>query len=696
MNNNTSKNPELYDATYEDFIWKPFKNQKEFARFGELPISETKENFDMIEDLNKKIRKLEENIIEKEKEYEILYINYNILNQKNKNFEDHDKLIETIDKLTKENNKLNEIIFKYKNEKNDDVGLSFIDNDLEGSKFLDDKGFEDIFCNLEKKESDKKIELNSNNKSKKNNNSKNNESGNKVGENNKSKNIIINKYLKDSINLLMNQTNMNQNAKSTLSSILIQLGCSDEDIYKIAPTFVLSTVDKFARITWEEKSGSLLGENGCKPPELIIQDELHLISGPLGSLAGIYEMAVEHICRHYGRSPKIIASTATVKNADEQIKTIYDRNMIQFPPNGLSYDDSFFSVQASEEKRSARTYIGICSIGSGTSEMLIKIFGVLTYMKYLYKKQGLDTNVIDQFYTYVGYFNSLKELGSNSIIVSDRILSEVKYLVTYKFGEEAQKAGLSVKDIPPFMKNNELTSRNGSAEIKSILDRLDVRCTSEDCYDYIMASNMLSVGIDIDRLGVMCVYGQPKSNSEYIQATSRVGRSNPGLVITIYNNMRSRDKSFFEQFIYYHKTFYKYVEATSVTSYSPRAIEKALHSAMMAIIRHTISKYNPNEGASRFDRDDNNIQNIKEQIIKRVNDIEPWQAEYAEEWLDYYLDCWKELCDSIPDRLVFSDYHDEDKALLRSGENQNGSDIPTVLNSVRNVESSVSIYFTKR
>ena len=470
----------------------------------------------------------------------------------------------------------------------------------------------------------------------------------------------------------------------------------DEDIYKIAPTFVLSTVDKFARITWEEKSGSLLGENGCKPPELIIQDELHLISGPLGSLAGIYEMAVEHICRHYGRSPKIIASTATVKNADEQIKTIYDRNMIQFPPNGLSYDDSFFSVQASEEKRSARTYIGICSIGSGTSEMLIKIFGVLTYMKYLYKKQGLDTNVIDQFYTYVGYFNSLKELGSNSIIVSDRILSEVKYLVTYKFGEEAQKAGLSVKDIPPFMKNNELTSRNGSAEIKRILDRLDVRCTSEDCYDYIMASNMLSVGIDIDRLGVMCVYGQPKSNSEYIQATSRVGRSNPGLVITIYNNMRSRDKSFFEQFIYYHKTFYKYVEATSVTSYSPRAIEKALHSAMMAIIRHTISKYNPNEGASRFDRDDKKIQNIKEQIIKRVNDIEPWQAEYAEEWLDYYLDCWKELCDSIPDRLVFSDYHDEDKALLRSGENQNGSDIPTVLNSVRNVESSVSIYFTKR
>ena len=123
-----------------------------------------------------------------------------------------------------------------------------------------------------------------------------------------------------------------------------------------------------------------------------------------------------------------------------------------------------------------------------------------------------------------------------------------------------------------------------------MLERLSHKYTDPDCYDYVMASNMLSVGIDIDRLGIMCVYGQPKSNSEYIQATSRVGRTNPGLVISLYNNMRSRDKSYYEQYNYYHRTFYKYVEATSVTSYSPRAIEKALHCAMMTIIRHTIPK----------------------------------------------------------------------------------------------------------
>lgn len=470
----------------------------------------------------------------------------------------------------------------------------------------------------------------------------------------------------------------------------------DDDIYRLAPTFLLSTVDKFARMTWEEQAGNLLGANGCKPPELIIQDELHLISGPLGSITGLYEMAIDMICQKYGKSPKIIASTATVKNADKQIKILYDRNMIQFPPNGLSYKDSFFAIEAAEQKRPARTYMGLCSIGSGTSEMLIKLFALLTYMKLLFLKQGLDTEVIDQFYTYVGYFNSLKELGSNAIIVSERILSEVKYLISYKFKKEALSARLTVDDIPLFMKNNELTSRNGAAEIKNVLERLSVRCTSEECYDYIMASNMLSVGIDIDRLGVMCVYGQPKSNSEYIQATSRVGRTNPGLVITIYNNMRSRDKSYFEQYCYYHQTFYKYVESTSVTSYSPRAIEKALHCAMMAVIRHTIKHYNPNSGAALFDRNDKDIQTVIHSILKRVEDIEPWQTDYAKQWLEYYLDCWEEMAESLPDKLVFADYHNEDAALYRSGENQSGSEIPTILNSVRNVEPSVDIYFVKR
>ena len=474
----------------------------------------------------------------------------------------------------------------------------------------------------------------------------------------------------------------------------------DDDIYQETPTLILSTVDKFARITWEERAGRLLGANGCLPPDLIIQDELHLISGPLGSITGIYEMAVEVICKHYGRVPKIIASTATVRNADKQIKILYNRNMIQFPPNGLDYRDSFFAVEADASSRPARTYVGICSIGSGTSEMLIKIFALLTFLKYLYQKQGKPAAVIDQFYTYVGYFNSLKELGSNSIIISDRIAAEIRYLAAYKFRDEAQACDLRADgkdaDIPSYLKSNELTSRNSAKEIKSVLERLSNPFTSDDCFDYIMASNMLSVGIDIDRLGVMCVYGQPKSNSEYIQATSRVGRTNPGLVIALYNGMRSRDKSYFEQFDYYHRTFYKYVESTSVTSYSARAIEKALHCALMAIIRQTLPQYNANESARRYTGNDPEIEQIKQKMLERVRLIEPRMADYAEEWMDYYLECWAELAQQLPNKLVFSDYHNEDTALFRSADNQTGAEIPTILNSVRNVEPGINIYFTKR
>ena len=172
-------------------------------------------------------------MIEKEKEYEVLYINYNILNQKNKNYEEQDRLIEMIDKLKKENSNLNNIILKLKTEKNDDIGLSYIDNDLEGSKFLDDKCFEDILSSLDKKESEKKNEISESNNNQKNDISKDKKNDKSIAKNNKGKESLFNTHLKDSINLLMSQVSMNQNSKSTLSSILLQLGCSDEDIYKL-------------------------------------------------------------------------------------------------------------------------------------------------------------------------------------------------------------------------------------------------------------------------------------------------------------------------------------------------------------------------------------------------------------------------------------------------------------------------------
>lgn len=469
----------------------------------------------------------------------------------------------------------------------------------------------------------------------------------------------------------------------------------DDDIYERRPTLILSTVDKFARIVWEERSKSIFGINKGMPPELIIQDELHLISGPLGSIAGIYEVAIEKLCERNGKRPKIIASTATVKNANAQIKNLYNMGMFQFPPNGILADDSFFAVRADKDQRPARRYIGLCETGGSLADLLIRVYANLTFMKNLFIKQDKPEEIIDQYYTTVGYFNAIKDLGASSSIINDRVNVDIKALIQHKFAMEAQKAGLTVKDIHNYEKHNELTSRKSSREIKETLEQLSKPYTSDLCYSYILATNMLSVGIDIDRLGVMSVYNQPKLNAEYIQATSRVGRNNPGLVLTMYNGSRSRDKSYYEQFSYYHKTLYEYVESTSVTPYSARSVEKALHAVFVAIVRHTILGMGENKDAIKFRNDMPGIDGIKKYILERVESINPKAYDYAKYWLDCFSDTWERLAIENKDTLVYNS-KDGGLALLIPAEKKTELNLPTTLNALRNVDSSSNIYILTR
>ncbi len=472
---------------------------------------------------------------------------------------------------------------------------------------------------------------------------------------------------------------------------------TDDDVYTHRPTLVISTVDKFARLTWEERSGAILGSGTEFPPELIIQDELHLISGPLGTITGVYEAAIDEICRSKGRAPKIIASTATARHSAAQIKTLYNRKVFQFPPNGADHSDSFFAHEAGIYARPARTYIGLCSSGGTSTDLLIKIYGLLMYLKHLYKKQGRSPAVIDNFFTDVGYFNSLRDLGTSATILTDRIMAEVNHLITNVFSDEANQCSLTIKDIGRYQNYSELTSRKSSVEIKKILGQLDERYTSDKCLSYVLASNMLSVGIDISRLGIMTVYGQPKSNSEYIQATSRVGRSVPGAVLTLYNQSRSRDKSHYEQFPYYHRTYYRCVEASSVTTFSTRAIEKALHCAFTAMLRHISEKYNPNSAAKLFRADDPIVVEIRGKLIDRVRSISPGTADYAAEWLDYFCGCWEERIMQSGGTLEYNTPGNENNSLLISAENINAvPDTPRMLNAVRNVQPSSDVYVIRR
>jgi hypothetical protein len=373
----------------------------------------------------------------------------------------------------------------------------------------------------------------------------------------------------------------------------------DEDIYDAPTSLLIGTVDKFAQLPRRPDLRALFGRDTPERPSLIIQDELHLISGPLGSMVGLYETIVDLLCTdEKGRRPKIIGSTATIGRARKQVRALFDREVFQFPPPGIDSADSFFSVR--DEKGPDRVYIGVSSSGRSPKFALQGVVGAL--MQGIHSLRELHPGAdaaMDPYWTCLAYFNSLRELGGAYVMLQDDVPRTMRFL--------ARRLGTSIRTFKgdPM----ELSGRVKSREIPQCLAALERPLAdpadpfAADPEDAVLASNMISVGVDVPRLGLMVVNGQPKSTAEYIQATSRVGRTRPGLVVTILNFGRPRDLSHFEHFRGYHQALYRGVEATSVTPWAPRARDKALHAVLLASVRHLVAGLRDDSAAVRFEVD---------------------------------------------------------------------------------------------
>jgi len=353
----------------------------------------------------------------------------------------------------------------------------------------------------------------------------------------------------------------------------------DEDVYRERPSLVIGTVDKFAMLAWNERAGRLFGRGATAStdatPDLIVQDELHLISGPLGTLVGLYETAIDFLSTDpdtHSR-PKLVASTATIRRAPEQVAAVFNRTARQFPPPGIDSGDSFFAVDATPEEKGTRRYVGLMAPSTSHATLLVRTYAALLQGA---KDLPAPDAVKDAYWTLLGYFNSLRVLGAAYIQSIDDVPDRIK-VVAQRLGTEPRKT----RDP------NELTSRKRSSEIPEQLQRLQTSYPALDCPDVVLATNMISVGVDVDRLGLMAVMGQPQTTSEYIQATSRVGRRYPGLVFTLFNASRSRDLSHFESFTSYHRALYKQIEATGATPFAPRALDRGLHGLLVILARHT-------------------------------------------------------------------------------------------------------------
>ncbi|WP_241566094.1 helicase-related protein [Prescottella agglutinans] len=389
----------------------------------------------------------------------------------------------------------------------------------------------------------------------------------------------------------------------------------DDDIYRERPELILGTVDKFANMAWKEDVGKLFARDGIGyPPNLIIQDELHLISGPLGSMVGLYETAVDAACSvdplgevvDRGR-PKVIASTATIRRAEKQIRSVFARTAAQFPPPGINPDESFFAEPAPRDTHGTRQYVGIMSPATSHATLLVRVYAAL--LQAAKDIEGGD-ETRDPYWTLLGYFNSLRVLGSAYLQVEGDVRERLQ-VVSNRQGTVARELNLV----------NELTSRVASSDIPNRLKQLETSLEAGRPDDVVLATNMISVGVDIDRLGLMTVMGQPQSSSEYIQATSRVGRKFPGLVVTIFNAARSRDRSHYESFVPYHQALYRAVEATSATPFAARARDRGLHGVLVSLARLLVPGLAPDTSAYLAAQNWDDLCMIGDLVAKRAEAV---------------------------------------------------------------------------
>lgn len=522
----------------------------------------------------------------------------------------------------------------------------------------------------------------------------------------------------------------------------------DEEIYHRPPTMMIATVDKFAMMSWRQEARTLFGraEQRCerhgllwpghecgtghqrngnlatakviplarpiRPPDLIIQDEFHLISGPLGTMVGLYETAIDELSVWDldGKSvrPKVVASTATVRKAEEQVRNVFMRRVSVFPPSGLDVEDNFFSVQRPIEKAYGRRYLGICAPGASRPAVLIRTYAAfLTASQALFEAFG---EVADPYMSLVGYFNSLRELGGMRRLAEDDVRTRC-FRVKMSMIERPGLAQRSLRDQVV-----ELTSRVPSQRIPEYLDEMELQFEQkfdgeQDKYrtkwgenkrpiDVVLATNMLSVGVDVNRLGLMVVNGQPKGTAEYIQATSRVGRAHPGLVATVLTWARPRDLSHYETFEHYHATFYQHVEAQSATPFSPRALDRGLTGMAVALMRAQSVDLAPNQGAGTMTSPSHpSVDDATKLVTERAWTVtqDPNRRDLAEEAMKLRGDDWADEAQVPGRQLVYSEWRAGAQSVALMKQPGTGAWTKwTAPTSMREVEPGVSLLLDER
>ena len=491
----------------------------------------------------------------------------------------------------------------------------------------------------------------------------------------------------------------------------------DEALYENPPSLLIATVDKFARLAWEERAVSFFGQDGNRPPELIIQDELHLISSALGSIVGLYEVAIDTALISRGMRAKYIASTATIKNAEKQIQTLFARKMNIFPPPGIRHDDSYFAKTVPLEEKPGRLYIGYLAPLLSRQHCLAPLAGALLAAPVKLFKDREE--YLDKWWTQVVYHGSLIGVGNSRTLYQSGVISYLNRMTIHNLKQEIEEFS------PGFTKDHNLASINDfkgikDPEVKIIVDQyipirnLNIKTLTSnqsaeenihtfdalakekdetDSIDVVLATNMISVGLDVSRLALMIINGQPLTTAEYIQSSSRIGRSEtPGIVFINYYKTQARSLSHYENFKSYHNAFYRFVEPSSLTPFTYQARTRALHAALVIAMRHSNIGLISNESAGEFDSNNEflkkTIKNMKIRCSSALGNKKETITKVYEH-IDELVNSWQHevrYCRENKIKLVYNSTDRSFSNLICNFNEERG--LWQTLQSMRNVENS--------
>jgi hypothetical protein len=462
----------------------------------------------------------------------------------------------------------------------------------------------------------------------------------------------------------------------------------DESLYNEPPTFLVATVDKFARLAWEERTHVFFGKNKNRPPELIIQDELHLISGALGSIAGIYESALDTVLTQRGVRPKYVASTATIRMAEEQTQKLYGRSVAIFPPPGLDCDDSYFAKTIPLKIRPGRLYLGYLTPTLNRQQCMGPLVAtLLAAPEIVFDKNQVDREMLlEAWWTLVVYHGSLHGVGNSHNLFNLDIRERFNILK-----EEAEEIHVSLLRNPENV--TQLTSVSSAEENTHTFARLTLQRENELCLDAVLATNMISVGLDVSRLALMVINGQPLTTAEYIQTSSRVGRADvPGIIVANYYRDQARSLSHYENFRPYHESFYRFVEPTSITPFTFQARQRALHAALVIAVRHGCPNLLKNNKAGFFDPNIPQTSQVIEALKQRCARADEERTREIYGHIEQLVSKWKneaDRCHIIKRRLDYSapqTVNNTDRLLHNHDDEIKG--LWATLQSMRNVEST--------